>query len=875
MKKNVILFPVLCCIVALTSCQKNKAYEYPFQNPDLSVEERVDDLLGRLTIEEKVGQMMNSTPAIERLGIPEYDWWNEALHGVARAGRATVFPQSIAMAATFDEDALLKTFTMVSDEARAKYHNYRKEKEYDRYKGLTFWTPNINIFRDPRWGRGMETYGEDPFLTSRMGLAVVKGLQGDDPKYLKSHACAKHYAVHSGPEWNRHEFDVAVSPRDLYLTYLPAFETLVREGNVQEVMCAYNRYEGMPCCGSNTLLVNILREDWGYDRIVVSDCGAIDDFWKKDKNTPRHETHPDRESASIAAVRAGTDIECGASYKALLDAVRNGKIKEEELDISLRRLFKGRFKLGMFDPDDRVPYASIPYHVVESPEHIAQSLEMAHKSMVLLKNGTSDSQKALPLNKNIRKIAVTGPNANDSIMLWANYNGFPTHTTTILEGIRNKMPEAEIIYEPGCNHTDNIMFNDLGNHLSSEGKTGLYAEFFNNTTFEGEPVYQGVVPEIHYTTGGNTQFAPNVDLTNFTARFTGVFESPVSGDVVLNLSGNDGFRVFVGDDKVMELWTNEYGDKKSYTLKAEKGKKYPVKIEYLQKTGSADLNLEIGFYRPVDLAETAAKAKEADVIIFVGGLSPRLEGEEMPVFVDGFKKGDRTDIELPKIQREMLKALKKTGKPVVFVVCTGSALALTWENENVDAILNAWYGGQTAGAAVADILFGDYNPSGKLPVTFYKSIAQIPDFENYEMKGRTYRYMTEKPLYPFGYGLSYTTFSFGDAKLSSSEITSAQNVTLTIPVKNAGSTDGEEVVQVYVKNPNDPESPIKALKGFCRIPVKAGRTENAVITLEPKAFSSFNDAKQISEIRPGKYPILYGNSSDDKDLKQIELVIKE
>ncbi|MDR1381863.1 MAG: glycoside hydrolase family 3 C-terminal domain-containing protein [Tannerella sp.] len=876
MKKNIILLSVLCCVAAITACKEKSAYEYPFRNPDLSIDERIEDVIGRLTVEEKVGQMMNRTPAIERLGIPEYDWWNEALHGVARAGRATVFPQSIAMAATFDEDALLKTFTMVSDEARAKYHNYQKEKEYDRYKGLTFWTPNINIFRDPRWGRGMETYGEDPFLTSRLGLAVVRGLQGDDPKYFKSHACAKHYAVHSGPEWNRHEFDVTVSPRDLYQTYLPAFETLVREGNVQEVMCAYNRYEGMPCCGSDKLLVNILRNDWGYENIILSDCGAIDDFWKKDANTPRHETHPDRESASVAAVRAGTDLECGGSYGVLLEAVRNGSIKEEELDVSLRRLFRGRFELGMFDPDERVPYASIPYSVVESSEHVAQALEMAHKSMVLLKNGAlAGGKTALPLSKSIKKIVVTGPNAADSTMLWANYNGFPTHTETILEGIRNKAPDAEVVYEPGCNHTDNIMFNSLGGYVTSGGQNGMSAEFFNNTGFEGEPVHRGIVSDIHYTTGGNTQFAPNVNLTDFTARFTGEFESPVSGDVTFNLSGNDGFRLFIGSDTVMQSWTNEYGRKMNYTLKAEQGKKYSLKIEYIQKIGGADLNFEMGYYKPVDLSETVAKVQDADVIIFVGGLSPRLEGEEMPILIDGFKKGDRTKIELPAIQLDMLKALKTTGKPVIFVVCAGSALALAQEHETADAILNAWYGGQTAGTAVADILFGDYNPSGKLPVTFYRSTSQLPDFEDYEMKGRTYRYMTEAPLYPFGYGLSYTTFEFDGATLSASEIEADQTVTLTVPVKNTGAADGDEVVQVYVKNPNDPDGPVKALKGFSRIHVKAGDTENAVITLEPKAFYSFNDAKQILEIRPGKYYILYGNSSDGKDLRQLELTIRE
>ena len=866
MKKIFFSLSVVCMIL-LSACKEKLTYEYPFQNPDLSTDERIDDLIGRLTIEEKVGQMMNQTPAIERLGIPEYDWWNEALHGVARAGKATVFPQSIAMASTFDEEAILKTFTIVSDEARAKYHNYQKIGEYDRYKGLTFWTPNINIFRDPRWGRGMETYGEDPYLTSRLGVAVVKGLQGDDPDYFKSHACAKHYAVHSGPEWNRHSFDITVSPRDLYLTYLPAFEVLVKEGNVQEVMCAYNRYEGDPCCGSNKLLVDILRNDWGYKGLVVSDCGAIDDFYRKN----HHETHPDKESATVGAVRAGTDVECGSSYKALIDAVKNGSIKEEELNISLRRLFKGRFELGMFDPDERVSYSSIPYSVVESPEHIAHALDMARKSMVLLKN----DKNLLPLNKNIKKIAVVGPNAKDSTMLWANYNGFPSHTVTILEGIRKKAPNAEIIFEQGCNLTDNMMFQDFIGNFSSDGKTGLTAEFFNNTEFEGAPVHKGAVTEVNYNTGGNTQFAPNVNLTDFTARFTGEFESPISGDVFFSLAGNDGFRLYIGDEKVIETWTSEYGSRKEYTLKAEKGKKYPIKIEYIQKAGSAELHFMAGIFKPVALTETASRAKDADVIIFVGGLSPRLEGEEMPVLIEGFRGGDRTDMELPKIQRDMLKALKATGKPVIFVVCTGSALALTWEDENLDAILNAWYGGQEAGTAVADILFGDYNPSGKLPVTFYKSISQIPDFEDYTMKGRTYRYMTEKPLYPFGYGLSYTSFDFEDAKLSSSEISKNQNVTITIPVKNAGKFNGDEIVQVYIKNQNDPDGPLKELKGMRRVSLKAGEKSDVTITLEPKAFYSFNDAKQILEVRPGKYQILYGNSSADNNLKSIEITIKE
>lgn len=855
-------------LLLATSCSE-KRQDYPFRNPDLPVEERIEDLLSRLTPEEKVGQMMHQTPAIERLGIPAYDWWNEALHGVARAGQATVFPQAIAMAATFDEDALHETFTMVSDEARAKYHRYQQDKEYDRYKGLTFWTPNINIFRDPRWGRGMETYGEDPYLTERMGLAVVKGLQGDDPNYFKTHACAKHYAVHSGPEWNRHEFDVSVSPRDLHETYLPAFETLVKEGNVQEVMCAYNRFEGKPCCSSDKLLIDILRNSWGYDRIILSDCGAIDDFWQKDKRTPRHETHPDAESASADAVLNGTDLECGGSYRALNKALKDGKISEEALNVSLRRLLKGRFELGMFDPDDRVPYSKIPYSVVESPKHIAQAQDMARKSMVLLKN----KNNTLPLSKNLKKIAVVGPNAADSTMLWSNYNGFPSHTVTILDGIRKKVPNTEVVYELGCNHTNDFVIVDLGNHVTSAAGQGFACEYFNNMDFEGEPVYKGIAKELRYTTGGNTQFAPNVNLTQFTARFNGTFEAPETGEVEFKISGNDAFRLFIGEEKVGEVWENEYGAERTYTLNAEAGKKYPVKVEYMQRLGSAELNLLIGKRTAVDYKGTADKVKQADVIIFAGGISPRLEGEEMPVYVEGFKKGDRTNIELPKVQKEMIKALKATGKPIVYVVCTGSALALNWEEANIDAILNAWYGGQEGGTAVADILFGDYNPSGRLPITFYKSVDQLPDFQDYNMQGRTYRYMTQEPLYPFGYGLSYTTFDFRNAKLSQNKIAKDQSVTLSLDIANTGQTDGDEVAQVYIKNPNDPKGPLKALKAFKRVNVKAGSTQQVSIELEPKAFQSFNDQTQTMEVRPGKYKVLYGSSSADKDLKSIDLEI--
>lgn len=855
-------------LFAASSCGE-KQPDFPFRNPDLPIDERVADLLGRLTPEEKVGQMMNQTPAIPRLGIPPYDWWNEALHGVARAGNATVFPQAIALAATFNDAEVHRTFEMVSDEARAKYHDYQKKQEYDRYKGLTFWTPNINIFRDPRWGRGMETYGEDPFLTTRMGLAVVRGLQGNDSTYFKTHACAKHYAVHSGPEWNRHSFDVSVTPRDLWTTYLPAFEALVKEGNVQEVMCAYNRYEGEPCCGSHKLLIDILRNDWNFQGIITSDCGAIDDFWQKDERTPRHETHPDAASASAAAVLSGTDTECGGSYRSLIQAINEGKIKESDLDVSLKRLFRARMQLGMFDPDERVPFSKIPYSVVSSDEHRQQALEMARQSMVLLKN----QNNILPLSKDLKKIAVVGPNAADSTMLWANYNGFPTRTTTILEGIRNKVPGAEVVYELGCNHTADFVMTDLSGNISSEMGQGLKAEYFNNTEFSGEPVYTGIAKELHYTTGGNTQFAPNVNLTNFTARYSGEFTSPVSGDIEFSISGNDGFRLFVGDEKVAEIWDNEYGGAQTYVLKAEAGKKYPLRIEYMQKIGSADLNFSVGQRTKVDFAATAAKVKDCDVIIYVGGISPRLEGEEMPVDAPGFKKGDRLDIEIPAVQREMVKALEATGKPVIYIVCTGSALALTWENDHLDAILNAWYGGQEGGQAVADILFGDYNPGGRLPVTFYKSASQLPDFEDYNMKGRTYRYFTGEPLYPFGYGLSYSTFEYGKPTLSAEEITAGESIMISFPITNTGKRDGDEVAQVYVKNPNDKLAPLKSLAGFKRVHIRAGESETVSFELPASAFYSFNDDTQEMEVRAGQYEIYYGKSSATKDLKKTTIRI--
>lgn len=861
-----ILISFCLSAVALVATAQNE----PYKNPDLTPSERAWDLLKRMTLEEKISQMKNGSPAIERLGIPAYDWWNEALHGVARAGKATVFPQAIGLAATFDNQAVHETFSIVSDEARAKYHDFQRKGERDGYKGLTFWTPNINIYRDPRWGRGMETYGEDPYLTSLMGLAVVEGLQGDGTgKYDKTHACAKHYAVHSGPEWNRHSFDAKnISQRDLWETYLPAFKTLVTEGKVKEVMCAYNRYEGEPCCSNKQLLIRILREDWGYDDIVVSDCGAIGDFYYPN----HHETHPTAAAASADAVVSGTDLECGGSYSSLNEAVRKGLISEEKINESVFRLLRARFQLGMFDDNTLVSWSEIPYSIVESKEHVAKALEMARKSMVLLTN----KNNILPLSKSVRKVAVLGPNANDSVMLWANYNGFPTKSVTILEGIKSKLPEGAVYYEKGCDFVNTQTVFSYFDCCSYDGKKGFKATFWNNKELEGEAVAVGHFSEpLNFGNGGNTVFMPGVNLHDFSARFESVYTPKESGEVSFIISADDGSRLFIDGEEVYSEWHNGATREKMYNLNAVKGKAYKVVLEYFQAGGEASLKFDIGIKKEINYKEVADKAAEADVIIFVGGLSSALEGEEMPVDLPGFRKGDRTNIDLPQVQEEMLKALKKTGKPVVFVLCSGSTLALPWEAENLDAIIEAWYPGQQGGTAVADVLFGDYNPAGRLPLTFYASSGDLPDFEDYDMSNRTYRYFKGKPLFPFGHGLSYTTFDYGKARADKKILRAGEGLTLTIPLKNIGKLSGDEVVQVYLRNPGDKEGPIKTLRAFRRISLEAGQAEDVLFELPASTFEWFNPATNRMDLLPGKYELLYGGTSDEKALQRLVVTLKK
>ena len=809
--------------------------------------------------------MQNASPAIPRLGIKEYDWWNEALHGVGRAGLATVFPQSIGMGASFNDSLLYEVFDAVSDEARVKSRIFSENGVLKRYQGLTFWTPNVNIFRDPRWGRGQETYGEDPYLTGQLGMAVVRGLQGpENGKYDKLHACAKHFAVHSGPEWNRHSFDAEnIAPRDLWETYLPAFKDLVQKADVKEVMCAYNRFEGEPCCGSNRLLMQILRDEWGYKGIVVSDCGAISDFYR----LGTHGTHPDKEHASAGAVLSGTDLECGGEYGSLADAVKAGLIDEKQIDVSLKRLLTARFELG--EMDEQPAWAEIPASTLNSKEHQDLALRMARESLVLLQN----KNNILPLNTGL-KVAVMGPNANDSVMQWGNYNGIPGHTVTLLEAVRSKLPEGQVMYEPGCDRTSREALQSLFSECSINGKPGFSAEYWNNRTHEGEVVATDQISTpFHFATTGATTFAPGVEITNFSARYESVFRPSQSGDVVFRFQ-LDGEVILMVDGKQVAEKVYVKNPTNLYTLQAKAGKEYHIEILFKQRNERATLDFDLGKQVEINLNLAVEKVKDADIVLFAGGISPSLEGEEMPVEVPGFKGGDRTDIELPAVQRDLLKALKKAGKKVVFINYSGSAIGLVPESNTCEAILQAWYPGQAGGTAIVDVLFGDYNPAGRLPVTFYKDAGQLPDFEDYSMKGRTYRYMQQQPLFPFGHGLSYTTFTYGEANLSKNTIGDGGAVTLTIPVSNAGQRDGDEVVQVYLRCMADKEGPHYTLRAFKRVHIPAGETKQVTISLTYESFEWFDTATNTVHPLKGTYELLYGGSSDKNKLKTIVMNVQ-
>ena len=864
--KIVKLFFSALCIMGTTAASAQKL---PYQDPTLTVEQRVDDLLGRLTLEEKTKLMMNGSPAIPRLGIPAFDWWSEALHGIGRNGIATVFPQCIGMACSFDNALIERIYTAVSDEGRAKNTLARRDGKTGKYKGLSFWTPNINIFRDPRWGRGQETYGEDPFMNARMGLAVVRGLQGitqtsKEHPYFKLHACAKHFAVHSGPERTRHHFDIQNLPaRDLWETYLPAFKTLVTEGNVQQVMCAYQRFEGDPCCGSNRLLQQILRDDWGFKGLVVSDCGAISDFWRKG----HHEVSRDAAASTAKGILSGTDVECGSTYKSLPEAVKRGDISEEQVNISVRRLLKGRFELGDFDSNELVEWTKIPMSVVASKEHKQLALQMAREQMVLLKNNGILPLDMPKLKKQNSKIMVMGPNAADSTMLWGIYYGQPSHSVTPLEGIEAKI--GKVPYTKACEITYLTETQSIFDRMTgSDGQPGMIAEYWNNVKMEGEPVVTArYTSSIQLDNGGNTAFAAGVELTNFTTRMRGSFVAERTEDLDINFLNDDGMRIIVNGNTLHERWRADWPIARSNKLHVEQGKRYDVEINYMQIDGDATLSFDIVRNRPVTTDEIVGRAKDADIIIFVGGISPNLEREEAQVTNPGFDNGDRTSIELPQAQRDILTALHKAGKKVVLVNCSGSAVALTPEQDTTcDAILQAWYPGEQGGHAIADVLFGDYNPGGKLAVTFYKDDTQLPPFDEYRMENRTYRYFKGEPLYPFGYGLSYTTFTIGKPQYKNNKV--------RVTVKNTGSREGTEIVQVYMRRPADTDGPQKTLRGYERVSLKAGETKTIDIDFPRDRFECWDANSNTMRVIPGKYELMVGSSSADKDLQKMVVNIK-
>lgn len=841
-----------------------------FRDSSLPSEQRAELLLQELTLEEKISLMMDVSKPVERLGIKPYNWWNEALHGVARAGLATVFPQPIGMGASFNDSLVYEVFTAVSDEARAKNAYYASKGSYERYQGLTMWTPNVNIYRDPRWGRGIETYGEDPYLTTRMGVNVVKGLQGvSDGKYDKLHACAKHFAVHSGPEWNRHSFDVEDLPlRDLYETYLPAFKALVQDADVKEVMCAYNRFEGEPCCGNKRLLTQILREEWGFDGIILSDCWAINDFFEE----KGHRTHKDAPSAASAAVLSGTDLECGSTYESLIEAAKKGMIDEKAIDRSVKKLLKARFDLGEMDDPSKVSWTKIPFSVVASAAHDSLALKMARESMTLLLN----KQNVLPLKRGNLTVAVMGPNAKDSVMMWGNYNGVPAHTVTVLDGIRAALGKGDkLIYEQGCPCIGDDLLESVFSECKSEGRPGFSARYWNNVNHEGKvDVETRVMTPFNFCTSGATVFAPGVNLTDFSATYNATYVPKASGEVIFDVYSFGKGRLLVNQKEAMSFYNSHGGNKQSYALQVEAGKKYDIELQFEYLQSDAQLNFDMGFKKKVDIAQSVNAVRNADVVVFVGGISPSLEGEEMGVDLPGFKKGDRTSIELPEVQRNLLAALHRAGKKVILVNCSGSPVGLVPETETCEAILQAWYPGQQGGRAVADVLFGDYNPAGRLPVTFYRSIEQLPDFEDYNMAGRTYRFMKERPLFPFGYGLSYTTFTYGAATFNKQTVDSEDNLSVVVPVSNTGSRDGEEVVQVYLSKVGDEAGPVKTLRAFKRVSVPAGKTVNVHITLSKKDLEWWNEATHSIQFCPGEYQVWIGGSSDEKALSKYAIQLK-
>lgn len=866
-----------------------------YLNTDIDFETRASDLVGRMTLEEKISQTGNRSDAIPRLDIKAYNWWNECLHGVARAGEATVFPQAIGMAASFDLEMMYEVATIISDEARAKYHNAQRNKNYGRYYGLTMWSPNVNIFRDPRWGRGHETYGEDPYLTGQMGMQFVKGLQGSDSKYLKVVATPKHYAVHNGPEADRHHFNAVPDARDLWETYLPAFHDVVVKSKAYSIMGAYNRVDGESASASWLLLQTILREKWNFEGYVVSDHGAIRDIYANHKivNTP--------EEAAAIGIRKGCDLNCGTIYKEYLkNAVELGLIDEDEINLAVYRLMLARMKLGMFDADEKVPYAQIPYEINNSIEHDEAAYKMAQKSMTLLKNDGT-----LPLDKKkINKIAVIGPNANSLEALRGNYYGEFSHPVSVLAGLKKKVGDkATVMYHEGCplvhyhQPWDDYQVIEA-KYLSTtddKGNTvkGLTGKYYNGIKMQGEPVLERVDEIINFDWW---EYSPTKNLVSqgimtseeglkndaYSARWKGILTPPETGIYRIGAASDDGCNVFIDGEKIAEGWYGHAHELFMGNVELIAGKEYEIVVEYYEASSVASISLlwEIpnqpkstwnDEFEPSN--EMLADVKQADVAIFVGGLDATWEGEEMDRHVDGFLSGDRTKIQLPGAQLKTIKAMQKTGTPTVVVLLAGSAISLNGLEEELSAYLFGWYPGQRGGDAVADVLFGDYNPAGRSPVTFYKSVDDLPAFENYNMtakNGQTYRYFKGKPLFPFGHGLSYSEFDYSDIEIDKTTINDQDDINLSFKLKNTGKYNGEEVVQVYVKNiQSDKVMPVKQLREFNRISLEKGEEKTVEFTLNAKEDFTYYDAFfQRYMVEKGEFEIQVGASSEDIRLKQ-------
>ncbi len=872
LRRSISSTALVCLFILFDSCNSKTDIQdqkdvLPYLNTELSLETRVADLVGRMTLDEKISQMVNQAAAIERLGIPEYNWWSEGLHGVARAGLATVFPQAIGLGATWDRDLMLRVSTAISDEARAKHHDFARKDKRFIYQGLTLWSPNINIFRDPRWGRGQETYGEDPFLTGRLAVEFIRGLQGDDPKYFKTIATVKHFAVHSGPEIDRHTFDAVIGDKDLYETYLPQFEVGIREAKAYSLMCAYNRYNGEACCTSGKLLDDVLRKDWAFSGFVVSDCDGIVDIYKNHKQvkTPAE--------AAALAVKSGTDLECGKVYLNLKEAVERKLITEGEIDVSVKRLFTARFKLGMFDPPDQVPYANIPYSVVDSKEHKALAVEAAQKSIVLLKN----DNKTLPLKKDLKSLAVIGPNADQWLMLLGNYNGVPADAITPLRGIREKLKNTDVLYAQGCELADGMpTYKTIPTEsLLSGSENGLKGEYFNNKDLSGEPVFT-TTDKIIDMNWSDKAPRENIDDDNFSVRWTGELVPDKTATYQLGFVSTTNTRLYLNDSliaKTIYHFRDEYGDprlRKSPTMKLEAGKKYKIVLEAIETYADAQVQLVWARPQPELKKEALDVARKADAIVMCMGLTARMEGEEMDIVIDGFRAGDRTKLDLPRPQQELIKEITALGKPVILVLLNGSALAINWEHANVPAILEAWYPGQAGGQAIADVLFGDYNPAGRLPVTFYRSVNDLPSFKEYDLTNQTYRYFKGQPLYSFGHGLSYTTFEYNDLDIQNSYKT-GDSVKLSVAIKNTGALRGDEVVQVYVKNVNPKaKGPLRSLAAFQRVTIDPGQSKKVSLTLFPDTFATY-DENGAKKILPAQFEIAVGGGQPDVRMSGVTL----